>query len=168
MNTQNTPPQSSSPSPLSPAPSTPPTTGQPYGGIGKLIFRVTTASGAIPLEGAKVIVRERRGEGDPQRGNAVSVQYSDRRGKTTAIDLPTVAKALSMSPSPNGTPPPFACYDAEITLEGFFAMNFVCIPIFDGITSIQPADLIPLPENGRQDGVTPDGTMIIEGENPNL
>ena len=39
---------------------------------------------------------------------------------------------------------------------------------FDGITSIQSVDLIPLPENGREEGLTPSDTQFFEGENPDL
>ncbi len=153
MNTNNNPP-AASPSPMT--------------GSGKIIFRVSTASGAIPLAGAQVIVRERRADTDTSRSNAVAVITSDANGKTPVISLPAPPRALSMSPSPDGAPPPFACYDAEVTLSGYFAVEFVCIPIFDGITSIQPATLIPLPQNGRPDGATPEDTVIFEGENPDL
>lgn len=146
----------------------PPIPSQSMTGMGRLIFRVTTAGGAIPLEGAQVVLRQRGADTDPDRGNALAVMTSDRDGKTPVIDLPTPPRALSMSPTPDGAPPPFACYDAEVTLSGYFAAEFVCIPIFDGITSIQPATLIPLPENGRPDGATPEDTVIFEGENPDL
>lgn len=140
----------------------------PAEGIGRLIFRITTASGAIPLEGAQVTLRSVGPEGDTNRGTALAVLISDRSGKTQVIELPAPARSLSMAPSPDGAPAPFSCYDADITLNGYYTLNYVCIPVFDGITSIQPADLTPLPENGREDGVTPEDTMIVEGENPDL
>ena len=137
-------------------------------GVGRLIFRVSTASGAIPLAGARVIVRDKGDEGDPARGNALTVMYSDRNGRTEVMSLPTIPRSLSLSPQANGAPPPFLCYDAEVTLAGYQTVNFVCIPIFDGVTSVQPADLIPLPENGREDGIGYGSVTIIESENPNL
>ncbi len=137
-------------------------------GVGRLIFRVSTASGAIPLEGARVIIRDKGEEGDPQRGNALGVLYSDRNGKTEVMELPTVPRSLSLSPRNGDAPPPFLCYDAEVTLSGYRTVNFICIPIFDGVTSVQPADMVPLPENGREDGFTRDDPTIVESENPNL
>ncbi len=137
-------------------------------GTGRLIFRVTTGKGAIPLPGARVMLWDRRPELGTDRGNTRAVLMTDRDGKTEAISLPAPAKSLSMAPSANGAPAPFACYDAEVLLEGYYTMSYVCIPVFDGITSIQPADLIPLPENGYEDGLTPEDTNIVEGENPNL
>ena len=41
-------------------------------------------------------------------------------------------------------------------------------PIFDGIVAVQPADLIPLPENGRTDSRTPDGERFFESTAPDL
>ena len=137
-------------------------------GTGRLIFRVSTAGGAIPLEGARVIIRAKGVEGDPQRGNALHVLYSDRNGKTEVVALPTTPRSLSLTPSGVDSPPPFLCYDAEITLPGYRTVNYICIPIFDGVTSIQPADMPPLPQNGREDGLSPDDLTIVEGENPNL
>lgn len=159
MNTNNNPPPAS-PNPMLPL--------SPMTGSGQIIFRVTTAGGAIPLAGAQVVVRERRADTNTDRGNAVAVMTSDNNGKTPILALPAPPRALSMSPSPDGAPPPFACYDAEVTLSGYFAAEFVCIPIFDGITSIQPATLTPLPENGRPDGANPEDTVIFESENPDL
>lgn len=146
----------------------PPTGAYPMDGEGRLIFRVTTAKGAIPLANARVTLWDRRPEPDTDRGNTLAVYQTDRNGKTPIIPLPAPAKALSMAPSPQGSPPPFACYDAEVLLEGYTTLTFVCIPVFDGVTSVQPADLIPLPANGYPDGLTPDGTRIVESENPNL
>ena len=147
---------------------TPPRPAVPTTGTGQLIFRVTTAGGAIPLEGARVIVRNRGEEGDPERGNAITVLYSDRNGKTEIIPLPTVPRQESLAPRDGNSPPPFLCYDAEVTLSGYRTVNFICIPVFDGVTSVQPADMVPLPENGRENGFTYEGLSIVEGENPDL
>ncbi len=137
-------------------------------GEGRLIFRVSTAGGAIPLSGARVVVRTRRGEGDSERGNALAVMYSDRNGKTEALSLPTTPRGESLTPRNGNAPPPFLCYDAEVTLTGYRSAEFVCIPIFDGVTSVQPADMIPLPDTGREDGLGAQGITIVESESPNL
>ena len=57
---------------------------------------------------------------------------------------------------------------ADVNLNGFYSQSYIRIPVFDGITSIQRATLIPLPENGYPDGLRPDGERIIEGESPEL
>ncbi len=137
-------------------------------GEGKLIFQVSTAGGAIPLEGAEVLVRSFRSLTDGSGGEVLSVMYSGRDGKTEPLSLPAPAKDLSLAPARDGAPAPYALYDAEISLENYRHLSYTRIPVFDGITSIQHASLIPLPENGIPDGIRPDSGRIVEGENPHL
>lgn len=137
-------------------------------GEGRLIFQVSTAGGAIPLEGAEVTVRSFRSLTDGSGGEVISVLYSGPDGKTDMLILPAPAKSLSQQPTRDGAPFPYALYDAEINLENFRRQSYTRIPVFDGITSIQHANLIPLPENGLSDGMRPDGDQFFEGVNPNL
>ena len=136
-------------------------------GEGRLIFQITTAGGAIPLEGAEITLRQSRSPTAPG-GDVLAVRYSGRDGKTEAISLPAPARGYSLEPARDGSPIPYALYNADVRMEGFYAQSYVSIPIFDGITSIQRASLIPLPENGYEGGVRPDGEMFVEGENPDL
>ena len=140
----------------------------PDTGIGQLIFHVATARGAIPLEGAQITVFPHQPTpGEAGRGQVIAVLYSDRDGKTEPLSLPTPPRSESLAPITTGALP-FANYDAEVYLPGYYAPSYTRIPIFDGITSIQSVDLIPLPENGREEGLTPSDTQFFEGENPNL
>lgn len=148
----------------------PPTPGTPTQntGTGQIIFRVSTARGAIPLEGAQITVRPHLPDpGNEERGKVIAVLYSDRDGKTQPLPLPTPPRSDSLQPSENGVLP-FATYDAAVYLSNYYAPEYTRIPIFDGITSIQTVDLIPLPENGREEGLNPSDTMFFEGENPDL
>lgn len=164
------------------------------GGEGRLIFQVSTAGGAIPLEGAEVTVRsvknipstdgeqtgmggqkpppplgdQPNGDARQREGTVIAVLYSDPDGKTEILRLPAPARSLSMQPNAAGSPMPYSLYDAEIRLEGFYNQSYISIPIFDGITSIQHAALIPLPENGTPDGARPDDERFYESENPDL
>ena len=160
------------PRPSSPAPSTRPSDGdrsdtRPMTGQGKLVFQITTAEGAIPLEGAEVTLRQSRGPTDAG-GDVLSVLYSGRDGKTEALTLPAPARGYSLEPARDGAPVPYALYNADVRMDGFYKQSYIRIPVFDGITSIQRASLIPLPENGFEGGVRPDGSVFIEGENPDL
>ena len=160
------------PRPSSPAPSPRPSDGdrsdtRPMTGQGKLVFQVTTAGGAIPLEGAEVTLRQSRGPTDAG-GDVLSVLYSGRDGKTEALTLPAPARGYSLEPARDGAPVPYALYNADVRMDGFYKQSYIRIPVFDGITSIQRASLIPLPENGFEGGVRPDGSVFIEGENPDL
>ena len=62
----------------------------------------------------------------------------------------------------------YALYQAEVTLEGYFDQNYFGIPVFDGITAIQPAILIPLPENGTNGIPRPDGLRVFENSTADL
>ena len=137
-------------------------------GEGKLIFQITTASGAIPLEGAEIILRKFRSKSDGNGGEVVAVLYSGGDGKTEILTLPAPARGLSLEPARDGAPVPYALYDAEVNLDHYFSQYYIGIPIFDGITSIQRASLIPLPENGYSQGLRPDGERFYEGESPDL
>ena len=160
------------PRPSSPAPSPRPSDGdrsdtRPMTGQGKLVFQITTAGGAIPLEGAEVTLRQSRGPTD-SGGDVLSVLYSGRDGKTEVLPLPAPARGYSLEPARDGAPVPYALYNADVRMDGFYKQSYIRIPVFDGITSIQRASLIPLPENGFEGGTRPDGEMFVEGENPDL
>lgn len=150
---------------------TPPVTDRPYAemtGQGRLVFQITTAGGAIPLEGAEIILRKFRSDSDGNGGEVVAVLYSGGDGKTEILTLPAPAKILSLEPAKDGAPIPYALYDAEVNLDHYYTQSYIRIPVFDGITSIQRASLVPLPENGYSQGLRPDSEFFYEGESPNL
>ncbi len=131
-------------------------------GTGYLIVQVSTARGAIPLEGARVDIRTYESEetSDPaRRGDVIASLISGRDGNTARIPLSAPPKSASEKPN-NGIP--YALYQAEVSLEGYFDQNYFGIPVFDGITAIQPAILIPLPENGTNGIPRPDGLRVFE------
>ena len=141
-------------------------------GTGRLVFRVTTAQGAIPLEGAQVIVRDFNEEGTTGGGagggDTRCILYSGADGRTESVDLPAPSRSLSLEAAPPNQPLPYALYNAQVALSGYYIQNYSRIPLFDGITSVQQADLIPLPENGIPDGSTADENRFTEGQSPNL
>ena len=130
-------------------------------GLGYLQLRISTAQGAIPLENAQVIVRESKERG----GGLVTVQVSDRSGLTPMIALPTIPRALSETP---GTPHPFYVYLVDVSKEGYYTQYYQNVPVFDGISAVQSVEMIPLPQNGFENGISEDSNRYFEGENPNL
>ena len=134
-------------------------------GQGYLVIHVTTARGAIPLEGAQVSIRNYNPEGSLQRGDVIATLVSGRDGNTAILPLAAPPRTESMKP---GGPLPYASYIAEVHLEGYSDQSYSGIPIFDGITAIQPADLIPIPENGTPDGYSPNGSQGFESTAPDL
>lgn len=141
-------------------------------GTGRLVFQVTTARGAIPLQGAQVTVRDFNEEGTTGEGvgdgDTRFILYSGADGRTETVDLPAPARSLSLEAAPPDQPLPYALYNAQVVLSGYYIQNYSRIPLFDGITSVQQADLIPLPENGIPDGFTADQNRFTEGQSPDL
>ena len=120
-------------------------------GEGYLIVRVSTARGAIPVEGAEVIIRK----SDASDSDIIASMISSNSGLTSSTSLPAPPRALSESP---GSIKPFATYNIEIRANGYSAQYYNEVPIFDGITSYQNAILIPLPDNVNTDNYTYDST----------
>jgi hypothetical protein len=133
-------------------------------GTGYLIVRVTTASGAIPLEGAQVSIREYFSEYE-RGGDFVAALVSGSDGNTEVLSLPTHPKSESLVA---GNAIPYSTYVAEVRLEGYADQTFIGIPIFDGIVAIQPVNLIPLPENGNALPDTNENNRFFETEGNSL
>lgn len=117
-------------------------------GTGYLTVRVTAAHGAIPLGSARVEIRsygQEEATAPDTRGDTVASLISGADGSTATV--PLAAPPASRSASP-GAKFPFARYQADVFLEGYRRQSYIGIPIFDGVTSLQSADLVPLPEDG--------------------
>ncbi len=126
-------------------------------GMGYVIVQVTTANTAIPLEGARVRI-SRADEGN------FEVLYdllSGPDGRTERIALPAPARTMSLSPD-NGKP--YAAYGIEVSREGYEGAVYNAVPVFDGITAIQQANLIPLPEAGYTDDFTLNAPQLFDAE----
>ncbi|MBQ8341763.1 MAG: hypothetical protein IJY22_05245 [Clostridia bacterium] len=127
----------------------------PAGGTGYLVVQVTTAGNAIPLEGAAVTVRQGEGE-----GKVLYELRSGRDGRTDRMSLPAPPRAESQRPSVNR---PYAVYSIEVVLPQYERAFYQNVPVFDGITAIQQANLVPVPENGYPDGFTLNGGQSFGG-----
>ena len=133
-----------------------------YTGRGYLVVRVSTASGALPLSGATVLVR-----GDEENFSAVIARLtSGEDGLTPKIALLAPPRSLSMSPASKQKP--YASYHVEVYLDGYHDSLTHNIPIFDGITSVIPAEMIPIPKNGFPDYDPNPTPQSNESEAPEL
>lgn len=133
-------------------------------GTGYLIVHVTTASGAIPLEGAQVGIREYSPQND-MGGAFVASLVSGPDGNTELLSLPTHPKSESLVA---GNAIPYSTYVAEVRLEGYSDQTFIGIPIFDGIVAIQPVNMIPLPEDRSAVPESPESNQFFETEGNSL
>ena len=107
--------------------------------IGYLKVKLSTARGAIPLEGATVRVRA---EGVGNTGAVYSLE-TDSSGLTDILPLPAPPRSLSQEP--NGSIP-YSLWEISVFCDGFISAIFSGVPVYTGITSVQNANLVPLPE----------------------
>ena len=121
---------------------------QTNGGTGYLIIKVSTARGAIPLEGASVNIRG----ATPENSDIIYSLVSNADGLTPKIALPTPLRYLSESP---GNIIPYALYNIDVFNDGYQDLSFTNVAVFDSITSLQPAVMIPLPYNEYTDSFVP-------------
>jgi len=128
--------------------------------IGYLIVNVSTARGAIPLAGASVTVLD-----EDNGGSILNVLTTDTAGKTERIELRAPNRALSESP---GSTKPYASYTLQVEKAGYYPASFAGVPVFAGVTSIQPAELLPLAEYNPDRVYPREGIDFAEDVNPNL
>ena len=132
-----------------------------YTGTGYIIVKVATASGAIPVEGVTVIVR-----GNEDQNSAILLSFlTDRDGLTPRAALP--APSREESQSPNGKRP-FSTYNIDVLKEGYYPQYYQNVPVFDGITAVQTANIIPISEGGERNPYTVDEQIFDQYQNPML
>lgn len=121
-------------------------------GVGYLTFKTRTAQSALPVENVRITVSgSEAGNTEP-----IVTVISDRNGNTERIALPTPPRMESMSPGFNGEP--FSRYNVRAEAEGFYPSEFFGAPVFEGVTSVQTINLIPLAEYTPE----PFGTRFYE------
>ncbi|MBQ8742509.1 MAG: hypothetical protein IJZ03_04000 [Clostridia bacterium] len=105
---------------------------------GYIITEVRSRGEALPIVGATVTISAYE-KGELQ---VVNVQKTDISGSTLPFEIDTPPKADSLTPNPSELP--FSTVSIEIDKSGFLTQIFAEVPIFSGITTIQPVQLIPL------------------------
>ena len=140
-------------------------TEMPMDSIGYLVVHVTTARGAIPLEGAAVHIRSNEDADTTPRADILYATTTDRDGNTERIPLAAPPRKNSMSP---GDVPPYSTYHLEVRREGYGMQSFFALPIFADITAVQPVDLIPLFEDGTGDVLRPSEETFYENSPADL
>jgi len=116
---------------------------------GFLQFDIFTAGGAYPVPGALVVVKKKLTGGT----GLVRLLFSDRSGRTPTIALP--APSASLSQDPMSTTRPFSEYTVTVRARGYYTLSDINIPIFAGVKTVQPIDLIPLPEYSGDSVIQP-------------
>lgn len=119
-----------------------------YSGVGYLVVKVSTARGAIPLENASVYIRG----AERENSDIIYSLKTNSDGLTEKISLPAPARALS---EVYGNIKPYALYDVDVFKEGYTDLSFTNVAVFESITSLQPAIMIPRPDNEYNDSYEP-------------
>lgn len=125
-------------------------------GYGTLRVRVTEANGTIPVEGAVVQVSEFPETSD---GRLLYSMRTDRDGLTPAVTLPAPPAGESLTP---GAALPYTTYHLSVIYDGYYPVEGIGIPIFEGITAVQPVNLVPLTEEDNIAGAANGRVMIYE------
>jgi hypothetical protein len=112
-------------------------------GKGFLIIQTYTADQALPIEGANVLITRSVQGGE----ELIKVLETNRSGKTEPVAL--IAPPAANSQSPGGTMRYFN-YNIRVDYPGYYTMENLDVPIFEGQTAIQPIALIPLPADEEQ------------------
>lgn len=129
-----------------------------YNGKGYILVNVRTGDQADPIENAVVHISSIK---DGNRFyNATGT--TDNSGTTQRFAVP--APSLSYSQTPDSKVRPYALYDISVTAGGFFNARSVDVPVFEGITSVQNFNLIPLPLYMRAN----EETVTYYNQEPNL
>ncbi len=112
--------------------------------FGSVIVEVTTARGAIPLEGVTVVISSLDFEDSKGRKELIKIEQTGSEGRTKPVALPTVNKDLSLTPGNNE---PFSTVYVSAQTRGYFPVKDRPVDIFMDETSILKIDLVPKPEN---------------------
>ena len=127
-------------------------------GIGYLVVKVSTARGALPLENARVSIR-----GSEKENSGITLSLlTNSAGLTEKVSLPAPPRVLSESPS---IVIPYALYNIDVFLDGYSDLHFNDVAVFDSVTSIQPAIMIPLADNRFTDNYDPNADASPDDRN---
>lgn len=129
---------------------------------GKLIVKVSTANGAIPLENVTVIVQ---GQEETNQDIFYSL-LTNSDGLTKTIELPTKPRSIGNAPPKNEKP--YLTYTIDVYKDGYYPQHYNGVPIFENILAIQNAKIIPSSEFDAPNPYTNDGQIFNEEQNSYL
>ncbi len=107
---------------------------------GYILVQVSTADEAIPLADAVVLITRPTENGE----EPIRFLRTDRSGRTPVIAVPAPPAANSQSP---GNTDNFSKYNIRVDYPGYYTVENVNVPVFDGQKSIQSVAMIPLAES---------------------
>ena len=121
---------------------------------GFLIVNARTAAGALPVPLATVSIYK--------DGELIARRKTNESGITEIVSIDAPRRELSLTPG-SGIPYSFVSVRAE--KEGFYSMDYENVPIYSGVTSIQPINMRPISTEDDYRGQT---IYYNEGKEPDL
>lgn len=132
--------------------------------VGFLTVIVRTANGALPVENAQVTIYDySNGDNVANNSDIIYTLTTDNSGRTQKVVLSTKSKDTSLAPK---NQVPFKGYSINVVKEGFYDSSYINVPIYQGVSSLQFANLIPLSEySSPTDAIPNDGRVYVEESN---
>lgn len=123
-------------------------------GVGRLIVQVFLANGAVPIQNAKVTITNGNKE-------FITELFTNNSGRTPSIELPAPSRRYSLEPMDIK---PYSTYNIRVEYPGFYTEEFLNVPVFDRIESIQPVSMQALGEDSTLDErITVDESPVTQG-----
>lgn len=109
-------------------------------GRGSIKIQASMAEGAYPVPGVTIVISKDFTDGTHVFHTAVT----DADGIVDDLMLPAPPSAESQQPDESSTPlNPFSVYHITASKPGFRSEEYIQVPVFDGVKSIQPVRLMP-------------------------
>lgn len=107
---------------------------------GFITARVFTSRAQIPISGASVVIES------SNTGSVLGARITDENGLTSPVRIETPPKDNSTSP---GYDSPFTSVNIRISHPMYYTYYVRDAQVFEGQTSVQNAELVPIEENDR-------------------
>lgn len=106
---------------------------------GGLQVRVSSGTGAFPIENAVVLISPMDKTG--VENGVIKSLRTDESGLTETVSLPAKPRELSENP---GNIDPYNSYNVEIRKEGYYPVVAMNVPVFEGVNATLPVTLVPV------------------------
>ena len=130
--------------------------------FGTVSVITTSANSSLPIEGSLVRI-----SGSQEENSFVDFSVvTDIDGITEKIKLPAPSKNYSLSPGASEIP--YGLYRIEVRNQGFFTKIIENVPVFSGINTSLPVNMIPSPLHLNNVEYPRNTLDTFIGENENL
>lgn len=130
--------------------------------FGALAVHVRTAGDALPVPGARITILA---ADPPNTGESIAVLFTDASGNTPPIALP--APPASSTQAPGGGVTSFR-YHVLTDIPGYYSVQNLFVPIYEGVTAIQTVHAVPFPDMGQTPPFPDDIIRFNESTSPDL